>query len=72
MDPIFNYLVDKIRNLDAFTLVGESIPLGYMLNLMTLEVGAQAVLSLRALSHTDSRWDQFWEKLNQYGYSLAA
>jgi len=35
------------------------------------QVGAQAVLSLRALSHTDSRWDQFWGKLDQHGYSLA-
>ena len=36
------------------------------------EAGAQAVLSLRALTHTDARWDQFWDKLDQYGYDLAA
>jgi hypothetical protein len=29
--------------------------------------GAQIVLSLRALALTPSRWDQFWEKINQYG-----
>ena len=36
------------------------------------EAGAQAVLSLRALTHTDTRWDQFWDKLDRYGYDLAA
>ena len=36
------------------------------------EAGAQAVLSLRALTHTDARWNQFWDKVDQYGYDLAA
>jgi hypothetical protein len=29
--------------------------------------GAQIVLSLRALALTESRWDQLWQKINQYG-----
>jgi hypothetical protein len=29
--------------------------------------GAQIVLSLRALVLTESRWEQFWQKINQYG-----
>jgi hypothetical protein len=29
--------------------------------------GAQIILSLRALVLSDSRWDQFWQKINQYG-----
>jgi hypothetical protein len=29
--------------------------------------GAQIVLSLRALALTPSRWDQFWQKIDQYG-----
>jgi hypothetical protein len=29
--------------------------------------GAQIVLILRALALTESRWDQFWQKINQYG-----
>jgi hypothetical protein len=29
--------------------------------------GAQIVLSLRALALTESRWEQFWQKINQYG-----
>jgi hypothetical protein len=29
--------------------------------------GAQIVLSLRALAITESRWEQFWQKINQYG-----
>lgn len=36
------------------------------------EQGAQAVLSLRSLAHTDCRWDQFWRKIDQYGFELAA
>ena len=36
------------------------------------EKGAAAVLSLRALSHTNARWGQFWEKVDQYGYPVAA
>jgi hypothetical protein len=29
--------------------------------------GAQIILSLRALVLTNGRWEQFWQKLNQYG-----
>jgi hypothetical protein len=29
--------------------------------------GAQIILSLRALALTESRWEQFWQKINQYG-----
>lgn len=36
------------------------------------EQGAAAVLSLRSLSHTDCRWEQFWGKVSQYGISIAA
>jgi len=36
------------------------------------EKGAAAVLSLRSLVHTDCRRDQFWGKIDQYGYPLAA
>jgi hypothetical protein len=35
------------------------------------EKGAAAILSLRALVLTSTRWDQFWNKLNQYGVSIA-
>jgi len=31
------------------------------------EKGAQVILSLRALVLTASRWNQFWNKINQYG-----
>lgn len=36
------------------------------------EQGAAAVISLRALAHTDCRWDQFWGKIDQYGFPVAA
>jgi hypothetical protein len=36
------------------------------------EKGASIILSLRALVLTSTRWDQFWGKLNQYGFPLAA
>jgi hypothetical protein len=34
--------------------------------------GAAVVLSLRALNYTPSRWDQFWNKIDRYGFPLAA
>ena len=36
------------------------------------ELGAQNVLTLRAISHADYRWDLFWKKVDQYGLSVAA
>lgn len=33
--------------------------------------GASIVLSLRALSHTPGRWEQFWQKIDRFGVSLA-
>ena len=36
------------------------------------EPGAAAVLSLRCLSYTTDRWSQFWRKIDQYGYPVAA
>jgi hypothetical protein len=35
------------------------------------ETGAAVVLSLRTLVLTPTRWTQFWNKLNQYGFSVA-
>ena len=34
--------------------------------------GAGVILSLRALSHSSGRWEQFWHKINQYGMPMAA
>ena len=34
--------------------------------------GARVVLSLRALMLTNERWQQFWSKINQYGFALPA
>lgn len=36
------------------------------------EKGASMILSLRALVLTPMRWQQFWSKLNQYGFPIAA
>jgi len=36
------------------------------------EVGAAVVLSLRTLSHSIGRWEQFWSKIDQYGFPVAA
>ena len=36
------------------------------------EEGAASVLSLRCLSHTTERWQQFWSKVDQYGFPIAA
>jgi hypothetical protein len=35
------------------------------------EAGAAVVLSLRTLVLTSTRWNQFWNKLNQYGFPAA-
>ena len=36
------------------------------------ESGAAAVLSLRCLSYTAGRWDQFWAKIDRWGFPVAA
>ncbi len=35
------------------------------------EAGAAVVLTLRTLSHSHGRWEQFWSKLDQYGFPVA-
>ena len=35
------------------------------------ETGAAVVLSLRTLVLTPTRWSQFWNKLNQYGFPIS-
>lgn len=34
--------------------------------------GAGIILSLRALVHSTGRWEQFWQKVNQFGLPMAA
>jgi hypothetical protein len=34
--------------------------------------GSAAVISLRCLTYSTGRWQQFWDKIDHYGYSLAA
>src|SRR3954464_3215891 len=36
------------------------------------EGGAAAVLSLRALSYTSERWNQFWSKVDRWGFPIAS
>ena len=36
------------------------------------EPGAAAVLSVRCLTYTTERWSQFWAKIDQYGFPVAA
>jgi hypothetical protein len=33
--------------------------------------GAKVVLSLRALVQTTNRWQQFWDKINQFGADVS-
>jgi hypothetical protein len=35
------------------------------------ELGASIVLSLRTLSYSTGRWQQFWAKINRYGFNLS-
>jgi hypothetical protein len=34
--------------------------------------GCRDILQLRALALTDGRWEQFWKKVDQFGFDLAA
>ena len=34
------------------------------------ENGSAVVLSLRALSYTPERWDQFWSKVDRWGFPV--
>ena len=34
------------------------------------DAGAKAVLSLRTLIYTEGRWEQFWAKIDRYGFPL--
>jgi hypothetical protein len=34
--------------------------------------GAAVILSLRTLTHSTGRWEQFWKKVNQYGFPVVA
>ena len=36
------------------------------------EAGAAVVLSLRTLSHSCGRWEEFWQKIDQYGFPVVA
>ena len=36
------------------------------------DAGAAIVLSLRTLVHSRGRWSQFWSKIDQYGFPVAA
>ena len=36
------------------------------------EGGAAVVLSLRTLSYTPGRWDEFWSKVDRWGFPVAA
>ena len=36
------------------------------------EKGASIILSLRTLVRSTGRWEQFWRKVNQYGFPIAA
>lgn len=36
------------------------------------EDGAAVVLTLRCLSYSEGRWEQFWQKIDRYGFSLAS
>ncbi len=36
------------------------------------EAGAAAVLSVRCLTYTTERWNQFWSRIDRYGFPIAA
>ncbi|MEA3347412.1 MAG: ISKra4 family transposase, partial [Candidatus Auribacterota bacterium] len=40
--------------------------------MMWKKEGVDIVMSLRCLTYSGNKWQQFWNKIDQYGYSLAA
>jgi hypothetical protein len=36
------------------------------------EEGASVVLALRCLNYSEGRWEQFWQKISRYGFSVAS
>ena len=78
----------RLGRMDYARLVGSHVPIGSGVaeaackvlvkqrlcgsGMKWKEPGAAAVLSLRCLSYTTDRWSQFWRKIDQYGYPVAA
>lgn len=78
----------KAGRMDYPPLVGSHIPIGSGVTEAACKVlvkqrlcgsgmkwkepGAAAVLSVRCLTYTTDRWSQFWGKIDQYGFPVAA
>jgi len=78
----------KAGRMDYPPLVGSHIPIGSGVTEAACKVlvkqrlcgsgmkwkepGAAAVLSVRCLTYTTGRWSQFWARIDQYGFPVAA
>lgn len=84
MDGIITYLKNNRKRMNYAEYRGKHFPIGSGVceaacktlikqrlggsGMRWKEEGAQSVINLRALQQTPSRWDQFWSKINQYGF----
>ena len=82
------YFKNNIHRMDYATNIAENLPIGSGVTEAACKVivkqrlcrsgmkwkdkGASVVLTLRCLNYTEERWEQFWRKIDRYGFDLAA
>ncbi len=76
--PLMNYALHLEQNLPLGSGAGEAACKTIVKQRLCCsgmkwkEAGAAIVLSLRTLVHSRGRWSQFWSKIDQYGFPVAA
>jgi hypothetical protein len=88
MDKVVSYFTNNKNKMNYAEALEENLPIGSGVTEAACKVivkqrlggsgmkwggrGAAIVLSLRALNYSTGRWDQFWNKIDQYGFPVAA
>jgi len=83
-----SYFENNSHRMDYATHVAENLPIGSGVTeaackvivkkrlcgagMKWKETGSSVVLTLRCFNYTDGRWEQFWNKIDRYGFNLAA
>lgn len=88
IESAVTYFNNNLHRMDYAKSTEENIPIGSGITEAACKVivkqrlccsgmkwkdeGASVVLTLRSLNYSDGRWEQFWNKVDRYGFSLAA
>jgi hypothetical protein len=88
MDKVVSYFTNNKNKMNYAEAIEENLPIGSGVTEAACKVivkqrlggsgmkwggrGAAIVLSLRALNYSTGRWNQFWNKIDQYGFPVAA